>query len=126
MYKKLNHKGIKCNLPYFLIAFPRSIVECYVYIVYMGRRRHDKPELVEDSHHEMLSGILGSKAAARGSILCSYNHGFSGFAAILEPFQAAPIADHPGVVRVIPHKILRLNTTRSWELGPSPSAVTYE
>ena len=28
--KKLNHRGIKCNLPYFLIAFPRSIVECYV------------------------------------------------------------------------------------------------
>lgn len=30
-----------------------------VHIVYMGARLHDEPELVEESHHELLSGILG-------------------------------------------------------------------
>ncbi|KAL3539020.1 hypothetical protein ACH5RR_002386 [Cinchona calisaya] len=86
-----------------------------VYIVYMGERLHDEPELVQDSHHEILSNILGSKEAARDSLLYSYKHGFSGFAAVLQPSQAASIADLPSVVRVIPNKILRLHTTRSWD-----------
>lgn len=30
-----------------------------VYIVYMGERRYDEPQLVRDSHHEILSDILG-------------------------------------------------------------------
>ncbi|XP_058735117.1 subtilisin-like protease SBT3.5 isoform X2 [Vicia villosa] len=49
------------------------------------------------------------------SILYSYKHGFSGFAAVLTPSQAKLIADFPGVIRVIPNKILSLHTTRSWD-----------
>ncbi|RDX73230.1 Subtilisin-like protease SBT3.6, partial [Mucuna pruriens] len=88
-----------------------------VHIVYMGDRmsQSEQQQLVEDSHLDILSHILGSKSAARKSILYSYKHGFSGFAAVLSRSQAKLIADFPGVVRVIPNKILSLHTTRSWD-----------
>ncbi|CAI8616888.1 unnamed protein product [Vicia faba] len=88
-----------------------------VHIVYMGDRSQNQndSQLLEESHHDMLSCILGSKRAAMKSILYSYKHGFSGFAAVLTPSQAKLIADFPGVVRVIPNKILSLHTTRSWD-----------
>ncbi|XP_010271499.1 PREDICTED: subtilisin-like protease SBT3.9 isoform X2 [Nelumbo nucifera] len=86
-----------------------------VHIVYMGERRHHDYQLTQDSHHEILSTLLGSKQAARESILYSYKHGFSGFAALLTQSQAKLIADFPGVVRVIPNRILRVHTTRSWD-----------
>ncbi|GFY89720.1 subtilisin-like serine endopeptidase family protein [Actinidia rufa] len=88
----------------------------------MGERRHDEPERVTDSHHEILSDILGSlgflfasREAAVESILYSYKHGFSGFAAVLTPHHAAILADLPGVVRVVPNRILSVQTTRSWD-----------
>ncbi|EXC24675.1 hypothetical protein L484_008446 [Morus notabilis] len=81
----------------------------------MGERKHGKPELVSKSHHQILSHILGSKEAAKESILYSYKHGFSGFAAVLTPSQAELIADFPGVVIVVPNRILSLHTTRSWD-----------
>ncbi|KAK7264239.1 hypothetical protein RJT34_31845 [Clitoria ternatea] len=88
-----------------------------VHIVYMGDRSRGQNEkqLVEDSHLDILSHILGSKSAARKSILYSYKHGFSGFAAVLSQSQAKLIADIPGVVHVTPNKILSLHTTRSWD-----------
>ncbi|XP_062175918.1 subtilisin-like protease SBT3.9 [Alnus glutinosa] len=95
----------------FLLALASS----NVHIVYMGERQHEEPELVQDSHHEILSNILGSKEAAKESILYSYKHGFSGFAAALTESQAELIADFPGVVRVVPNRILSLQTTRSWD-----------
>ncbi|KAA8536048.1 hypothetical protein F0562_028526 [Nyssa sinensis] len=92
-----------------------ATVSSNVHIVYMGDSRHDQPQLVEDTHHEILSNILGSKEAAMESILYSYRHGFSGFAAVLTRSQAELIADFPGVVRVVPNRILSLHTTRSWD-----------
>ncbi|KAL8156342.1 subtilisin-like protease SBT3.9 isoform X2 [Apium graveolens] len=86
-----------------------------VYIVYMGDKRYDEPELVRDTHHDIVSTILGSKEAAQESILYSYRHGFSGFAVVLTPSQAKQISGFPGVIRVIPNKILHLQTTRSWD-----------
>ncbi|KAM7253973.1 hypothetical protein ACFE04_031655 [Oxalis oulophora] len=101
-----------------------------VYIVYMGDRPHQydydhDPNLVQHFHHHFLSGILGlSKLAARESILYTYKHGFSGFAALLTHPQAKLIADQPGVLRVLPNKIFSLHTTRSWDfLGVEPSIV---
>ncbi|KAI8533067.1 hypothetical protein RHMOL_Rhmol11G0267400 [Rhododendron molle] len=95
-----------------------------VHIVYMGERRHDEPELVTDSHHGILSDILGSREAAVESMLYSYKHGFSGFAAVLKPHQATLIADLPGVVHVVPNRILSLQTTRSWDfLQVKPQVV---
>lgn len=35
---------------------------CYnlqVHIVYLGERQHNDPELVRDSHHDMLASIVG-------------------------------------------------------------------
>ncbi|GMP37763.1 hypothetical protein CsSME_00009308 [Camellia sinensis var. sinensis] len=92
-----------------------AVVSSNVHIVYMGERQHDETELVTDSHHEILSDILGSREAAMESILYSYKHGFSGFAAVLTPHQAALTADFPGVVHVVPNRILSLQTTRSWD-----------
>lgn len=86
-----------------------------VYIVYLGDRHYDDAELVQDFHHQILSDIIGSKLAAKESILYSYKHGFSGFAAVLTQTQAKLIADHPEVVHVVPNKILSLHTTRSWD-----------
>ncbi|GAY52875.1 hypothetical protein CUMW_145330 [Citrus unshiu] len=41
------------------------------YTVYMEERRYDEPQLVQDSDHQILSDILGSKEAAKESILCT-------------------------------------------------------
>lgn len=94
--------------------------------MYMGDRSQsqNESELIEASHHDMLSCILGrfhfellflfnelvsvcihmkltylelscflnSKRAAMKSILYSYKHGFSGFAAVLTHSQAKLIA----------------------------------
>nr|XP_023888957.1 subtilisin-like protease SBT3.9 isoform X1 [Quercus suber] len=92
-----------------------ALASTNVHIVYMGERQHDEPELVQVSHHEVLSNILGSHEAAKESILYSYKHGFSGFAAVLTESQAKLIADFPGVVRVVPNRVLSLQTTRSWD-----------
>lgn len=72
--------------------FLLSLASSSVYIVYMGERHSDEPNLVEDSHHQVLSDILGSKESAKESILYSYKHGFSGFAAVLSQSQAKLIA----------------------------------
>ncbi|XP_010263869.1 PREDICTED: subtilisin-like protease SBT3.9 [Nelumbo nucifera] len=93
----------------------RAISSSNVYIVYMGERRHYDSQLIQDSHHEVLSTLLGSQEAARASILYSYKHGFSGFAAVLSQSQAKAIADFPGVIRVVPNRILNVHTTRSWD-----------
>ncbi|XP_020539569.1 subtilisin-like protease SBT3.8 isoform X2 [Jatropha curcas] len=80
----------------------------------MGEKYED-PATTKKFHHKMLSTLLGSKEAAKSSILYSYRHGFSGFAARLSESQAVKIADFPGVIRVIPNSIHKLHTTRSWE-----------
>ncbi|XP_042485690.1 subtilisin-like protease SBT3.10 [Macadamia integrifolia] len=87
----------------------------------MGQKQHEKPETTVKSHHDILATLLGSKEAAKNSILYSYKHGFSGFAATLTDSQAKAVADMPGVVRVFPNRIHKLQTTRSWDfLGLNP------
>ncbi|XP_077248381.1 subtilisin-like protease SBT3.3 [Tasmannia lanceolata] len=81
----------------------------------MGEKQHEDPTVTENSHHEMLTTLLGSKEAAQSSILYSYKHGFSGFAARLTESQAEMVAELPGVIRVIPNGIHKLHTTRSWD-----------
>ncbi|XP_078173380.1 subtilisin-like protease SBT3.5 isoform X3 [Carex rostrata] len=64
-----------------------------VYIVYMGDKEPDiEPDLVQETHHSILASVLGSSKEAKGSIIYSYKHSFSGFAAVLSPFQAALLA----------------------------------
>ncbi|KAF8096953.1 hypothetical protein N665_0298s0023 [Sinapis alba] len=87
-----------------------------VYIVYLGEREHDNPELVTASHHQMLESLHESKEEAHNSMIYSYQHGFSGFAALLTSSQAKKISEHPSVIHVIPNRILNLKTTRTWDL----------
>ncbi|KAK2381686.1 Subtilase family protein [Trifolium repens] len=114
--------ALASNLAFTLILLSFIVVtfaSTNVHIVYMGDRsqshRQREPQLLEDSHLDMLSSIHGSKSAARNSIMYSYKNGFSGCAAVLSQSQAKLIADFPGVVCVIPNKILSLLTTRSWD-----------
>ncbi|XVF12832.1 hypothetical protein REPUB_Repub08aG0154100 [Reevesia pubescens] len=86
-----------------------------VHIVYMGERQLDDPKLVTDSHHDLLATVVGSKEVASDLMVYSYRHGFSGFAAKLTESQAQKLSELPGVVRVIPNSLHRLQTTRSWD-----------
>ncbi|KAK4421413.1 Subtilisin-like protease SBT3.4 [Sesamum alatum] len=74
-----------------------------VYIVYLGERQHNDPKLVTDLHHDMLTNLMGSKELAKESMVYSYRHGFSGFAAKLTASQAQQLSERPDVVGVIPN-----------------------
>ncbi|CAE6131454.1 unnamed protein product [Arabidopsis arenosa] len=101
-----------------------------VHIVYLGEKQHDDPEFVTESHHRMLWSLLGSKEDAHKSMVHSYRHGFSGFAAKLTKSQAKKIADLPDVVHVVPDSVYKLATTRTWDyLGLSaanPKSLLHE
>ncbi|KZV57531.1 hypothetical protein F511_20460 [Dorcoceras hygrometricum] len=115
-FHRVSVSVILFSVTYQLCCFAaEGAVSCNVHIVYLGDRQHYEPRLVENSHHELLASILESKEAASESILYSYKHGFSGFAAVLTPSQAQTIAGLPGVVSVIPNRILHPHTTRSWD-----------
>ncbi|CAL9111811.1 unnamed protein product, partial [Musa textilis] len=81
----------------------------------MGERQHEDPDLVTASHHDMMSSVLGFKEEAVSSIVYSYKHGFSGFAAMLTESQADQIAELPEVISVNPSRSVPLHTTRSWD-----------
>ncbi|XP_037463756.1 subtilisin-like protease SBT3.9 [Triticum dicoccoides] len=86
-----------------------------LYIVYMGEKKHDDPSMVTASHHDMLTSVFGSKDEALRSIVYSYKHGFSGFAAMLTESQAEAIAKFPEVATVEPNIFHETHTTRSWD-----------
>ncbi|XP_040377105.1 subtilisin-like protease SBT3.9 [Oryza brachyantha] len=86
-----------------------------LYIVYMGEKKHDDPSVVTASHHDTLTSVLGSKDGAMKSIVYSYKHGFSGFAAMLTKSQAEEIAKLPEVISVTLNTYHKAHTTRSWD-----------
>ncbi|OAY68215.1 Subtilisin-like protease SBT3.3 [Ananas comosus] len=86
-----------------------------LYIVYMGEKKHKDPNHETASHHNILTSLLGSKEEALNSIVYSYKHGFSGFAAMLTDSQAEELAELPEVITVKPNRIYRAHTTRSWD-----------
>ncbi|KAJ8478497.1 hypothetical protein OPV22_022224 [Ensete ventricosum] len=86
-----------------------------LHIVYMGERKHENPDHVTASHHDMLTSLLGSKEEALSSIVYSYKHGFSGFAAMLTEAQADELSESPDVISVRPSRNYELQTTRSWD-----------
>ncbi|CAH2072964.1 unnamed protein product [Thlaspi arvense] len=99
--------------------------ETKVHVVYLGDVEHNDPELVTASHHRMLESLLGSKKDASESIVHSYRHGFSGFAAHLTDSQAKKLAEHPDVLQVQPNTYYELQTTRTFDyLGLSQSLPT--
>ncbi|KAJ4747221.1 Subtilisin-like protease [Rhynchospora pubera] len=86
-----------------------------LYIVYLGEKKHSDPEVVTASHHEKLAPLFGSKEEAVSSIVYSYKHGFSGFAAMLNESQVHILSDMPDVISVIPNRKFAAHTTRSWD-----------
>ncbi|KAL6839476.1 hypothetical protein ACP4OV_030746 [Aristida adscensionis] len=91
------------------------------YIVYLGGvPRRDGVSLEEasrratESHYDLLGAVLGDREKAREAIFYSYTKNINGFAANIEPGDAAKIAKYPGVVSVFPNRGRRLHTTRSW------------
>ncbi|KAL4195379.1 hypothetical protein AMTRI_Chr05g73100 [Amborella trichopoda] len=110
----------------FLSVLVPQLLKCVgaasnVHIVYMGEKHHEDPDVVRDLHHSVLTTLLGSEEAARESMVYSYRHGFSGFAARLTENQAKILSGFEGVIRVIPNHMYELHTTRSWDfLGLSP------
>uniref|UniRef100_A0A1J3ERF0 Subtilisin-like protease SBT3.3 n=1 Tax=Noccaea caerulescens TaxID=107243 RepID=A0A1J3ERF0_NOCCA len=89
--------------------------ETKIHIVYLGERQHDDPESVTESHHKMLWSILGSKEAAHDSMVYSYRHGLSAFAAKLTDSQVNKLSELPEVVHVIQDIVYELETTRTWD-----------
>ncbi|KAK6777328.1 hypothetical protein RDI58_024045 [Solanum bulbocastanum] len=86
-----------------------------IYIIYLGHKPHDDHELITDSHHDILSQVVGSKEEAKKLMMYSYRHGFSGFAAKLTSSQAKQIGELPDVVRVIKNSLYKTHTSRSWD-----------
>ncbi|CAM0876698.1 unnamed protein product [Alopecurus aequalis] len=105
-----------CALLLATIMLPLSAnASSKLYIVYMGDKKHDDPSVVTASHHDVLTSVLGSKDEAVKSIVYSYKHGFSGFAAMLTESQAEMLAKFPEVVTVKPNTFHEEHTTRSWD-----------
>ncbi|KAL6616206.1 hypothetical protein ACP70R_038476 [Stipagrostis hirtigluma subsp. patula] len=101
-----------------------------LYIVYLGDVKHGHPNYVIDSHHDILSIVLGSKEDSLASMVHNYKHGFSGFAAMLTEEQAKQLAGYcklttafgfanstefPEVISVQPSRTYTTTTTRSWD-----------
>ncbi|XBI25960.1 hypothetical protein VPH35_050778 [Triticum aestivum] len=86
-----------------------------LYIVYMGEKKHDDPSVVTAWHHDILTSVLGSKDESLKSMVYSYKHGFSGFAAMLTKTQARTLANFPEVISVKPNTYHMAHTTRSWD-----------
>ncbi|KAL0400532.1 UNVERIFIED_CONTAM: Subtilisin-like protease SBT3.9 [Sesamum latifolium] len=78
-------------------------------------------ELIINLANNCLHDGKCSKEATADSMIYSYRHGFSGFAAKMTDSQAQYIAELPGVVQVLPNRLYKMHTTRSWDyLGLSP------
>ncbi|XP_019090012.1 PREDICTED: subtilisin-like protease SBT3.11 [Camelina sativa] len=86
-----------------------------VYIVYLGAVEHSHPDLVTASHIGMLASLFGSEKDARESMIYSYRHGFSGFAAHMTDWQAKKLSEHPDVVQVTPNHYYQMQTTRTFD-----------
>uniref|UniRef100_A0ACD5ZF41 Uncharacterized protein n=1 Tax=Avena sativa TaxID=4498 RepID=A0ACD5ZF41_AVESA len=108
--------GFCCVLLLVTVLSPLSAnASSKLYIVYMGEKKHDDPSVVTASHHGVLTSVLGSYDEALKSIVYSYKHGFSGFAAMLTESQAETISKFPEVVAVKSNTFHKPHTTRSWD-----------
>ncbi|XP_010434192.1 PREDICTED: subtilisin-like protease SBT3.1 [Camelina sativa] len=94
---------------------PPFVPEFPVYIFYLGERKHKDAKLVKQSHFAILKSVLGSEEAAKKSMVYSYHHGFSGFAAKLRPAEAEKLKNHPEVIILLENRKLVMQTTRTWD-----------
>ncbi|XP_030446914.1 CO(2)-response secreted protease-like isoform X1 [Syzygium oleosum] len=81
-----------------------------VYIVYMGAAASTN-ESLRYEHTQLLSSLKRKGM----TLVHSYSHSFSGFAARLSEEEVRSIAQKPGVISVFKDPLLQLHTTRSWD-----------
>ncbi|KAK4486437.1 hypothetical protein RD792_009114, partial [Penstemon davidsonii] len=87
-----------------------------IHVVYMGDGPQGDISLAFADHQSMLHSVLQSDdTSAKESLVYSYGRSFNGFAAKLTNEEAARISEMRGVVSVIPNRVLKLHTTRSWD-----------
>ncbi|KAL5995666.1 hypothetical protein ACLOJK_025733 [Asimina triloba] len=99
----------------FVVADVRGVKDEKIYVVYMGAATFSGPALTQN-HIQLLSSVLQRDVGhAEKSMIHSYKHGFSGFAARMSAAQARALARRRGVVSVFEDPILQLHTTRSWD-----------
>ncbi|KAH9302818.1 hypothetical protein KI387_014401, partial [Taxus chinensis] len=111
----------------FLLSGTPTSSTSEVYIVYMGSKVHEDPDITSSYNHQILAAAYdGSTEKALSSMVYSYRHGFRGFAALLSEAQAAAMAKTPGVVSVFPNKRRKLHTTHSWEFLGMPNDKSLE
>ncbi|XP_061360586.1 subtilisin-like protease SBT3.18 [Gastrolobium bilobum] len=97
------------------IYFVQSTSAPQVYIVYLGLNHISDPGLTFRYHLQLLSTVFTCEKDAERSILYSYKYGLSGFSAMLNPTQAATLANMQEVVSVFRSQSSQSHTTRSWD-----------
>ncbi|KAF5455901.1 hypothetical protein F2P56_025430 [Juglans regia] len=78
-----------------------------VQIVYTERPQGEDPEAF---HIRTLTAVLGSEEAAKEALLYSYKTAASGFSAKLTPDQVSQISKQPGVLQVVPSRMMQLHS----------------
>ncbi|XP_019193564.1 PREDICTED: subtilisin-like protease SBT1.4 [Ipomoea nil] len=92
-----------------------SLEEPKSFIVFM--MKSEKPQLFS-THHDWYSSIIHtlsplSNHSRSSELLYTYEHVAHGFSARLTPSQASELANVPGVISVLPDRLVELQTTRS-------------
>ena len=65
-------------------------------------------------------------ARKENTLVHTYRHGFSGFAARISEEEARSISQKPGVVSVYPDTQVELHTTRSWDFLKYQTSVKID
>ncbi|XWS24819.1 hypothetical protein CRYUN_Cryun27aG0017600 [Craigia yunnanensis] len=78
-----------------------------VHIVSTVKPQDEQPEAY---HIRTLASVLGSEEAAKEALIYSYKTAASGFSAKLTPEQVAEMSKQPGVLQVVPSRMLQLHS----------------
>ncbi|XP_057454486.1 subtilisin-like protease SBT4.14 isoform X2 [Lotus japonicus] len=84
------------------------------YIVFLGAHPVSR-DIALETHLNILSAVKGSHLEAKDSIVYSYTHSFSAFAAKLSDGEAKKLSAMDEVLSVLPNQYRKLHTTRSWD-----------
>ncbi|KAJ3676577.1 hypothetical protein LUZ60_003989 [Juncus effusus] len=106
------------------LCFATSNPKIQSYVVYLGGKSNDKnPEVLQESHLQILSSIIPTEEQERVSLTQSYHHAFVGFSAMLTEKEAKLLSGHESVISVFLDRTLELHTTRSWDFLASESGL---